>query len=172
MMTRVPSVEKSAAFQQAVVKNFPNVSIIDLALILSVIDDLLDKIGFVIRFMAGFSMLTGLVVLISSVMISKYQRMQESVLLRTMGASKKQILAITSLEYFFLGSLAAATGILLAAVASWALAKYVFETTFHPVLLPVFLVFLFVAGLTVLIGLVNSRSVIRRPPLEILRQEV
>ncbi|HYH15458.1 MAG TPA: ABC transporter permease, partial [Flavisolibacter sp.] len=84
LLTRVPSNEKSAQFQQAVVRQFPNISIIDLGLVLSVIDDVVGKVGFVIRFMAAFSIFTGLVVLIASVLISKYQRMGESVLLRTL----------------------------------------------------------------------------------------
>lgn len=172
LVTRVPSQQVSAGFQQAMVRQFPNVSIIDLGLVLRVIDDLMSKIGFVIRFMAGFSIITGLVVLIASVLISKYQRLQESVLLRTLGASRKQIFAITILEYFFLGALAAATGILLSLAASWALAHYSFETELKPQFLPVIILFVLVCLLTVIIGLVNSRGVLTRPPLEVLRQEV
>lgn len=131
----------------------------------------MDKIGFVIRFMAAFSIITGMVVLIASVLISKYQRIQESVLLRTLGASRKQILAITALEYFFLGTLASATGIVLSLLATWALAKYTFKTVFivHP--LPLAIVFVLICLLTVVIGLINIRGVLRRSPLEILRGE-
>lgn len=172
LITRVPSAEVSARFQQAVVRRYPNISIIDLGLILSVLDDVLSKIGFVIRFMAGFSIITGLVVLIASVLISKYQRMQESVLLRTLGASRKQILIITALEYFFLGALAAATGIILSMAGSWALAKYSFEASFTPQWMPIVILFVTISLLTVLIGLINSRSVLNKPPLEILRREV
>lgn len=172
LLTRVPSGEASARFQQAVVQKFPNISIIDLALVLTVLDEILEKIRFVIQFMAGFSILTGLVVLIASVLISKYQRIQESVLLRTLGASRRQILAITALEYLFLGALAAATGILLALAASWALAHFTFETVFTPQPLPILFVFLAICMLTVFIGLMNSRGVLQRPPLEVLRQDV
>jgi putative ABC transport system permease protein len=172
LVTRVPSPEVSARFQQAVVKKYPNVSIIDLNLILSVLDEVLDKIGFVIRFMAGFSIITGLIVLIASVLISKFQRIQESILLRTLGASRKQILFITALEYLFLGALAAATGILLSMAASWALAKYSFKAPFTPHMLPVVVLFAAISLLTVLIGLLNSRSVLNKPPLEVLRKEV
>lgn len=172
LVTRVPSQPISARFQQAMVRQFPNVSIIDLGLVLRVIDDLMSKIGFVIRFMAGFSIVTGLVVLIASVLISKYQRLQESVLLRTLGASRKQIFAITILEYFFLGALASATGILLSLAGSWALAHYTFETELNPQFLPIVILFVLVCLLTVVIGLINSRSVLTRPPLEVLRQEV
>lgn len=79
---------------------------------------------------------------------------------------------ITALEYFFLGALAAATGIILAMAASWALAHYSFETTFSPQLLPILAVFFSVSLLTVIIGLINSRDVLTKPPLEILRQDV
>ncbi|MEZ4904383.1 MAG: FtsX-like permease family protein [Spirosomataceae bacterium] len=171
LLTHVPSNQASAQFQQMVVQQFPNVSLIDLGLVLSVIDEISTKIGFVIRFMAGFSILTGLIVLIASVLISKYQRIQESVLLRTLGASRRQILVITALEYFFLGTLAAATGIVLAVAGSWALAYFSFETPFTPSLWPVVVIFCIVTALTVFIGLVNSWGILSRSPLEVLRQE-
>jgi len=172
LMTRVPDDGVSAQMQQAVVRQFPNVSIIDLGLILSVLDEILDKIGFVVRFMGGFSMLTGVVVLVASVMISKYQRIRESVLLRTLGASRKQILAITALEYFFLGFMAALVGVLLALLGSWMLALFSFEVPFIPNLLMMGLLVVSIATLTVLIGLINSRGITLRPPLEILRKDV
>lgn len=172
MLTHLPDPATSARFQQSLVQQFPNISIIDLALVLRVLDDIFEKIGFVIRFMAGFSILTGIIVLISSVLISKYQRLQESVLLRTIGASRAQIFTITSLEYFFLGAMAAFTGILIATIGSWALAEFSFKAEFKPELLPVLVLFLFVTLLTVIIGLINSREVITQPPLEVLRREV
>lgn len=172
LLTHVPDNEASARFQQTVVQQFPNISMIDLGLVLSVIDEISTKIGFVIRFMAGFSILTGLIVLIASVLISKYQRIQESVLLRTLGASRRQILIITALEYFFLGTLAAATGILLAVAGGWALTTFSFETPFNPSFLPVLVVFLTVVLITVFIGLVNSWGILSRSPLEVLRQDV
>jgi putative ABC transport system permease protein len=169
LLTHVPSNKVSAAFQQAVVRNFPNVSIIDLGLVLSVLDELLSKISYVIRFMSAFSIITGIVVLISAVRISKYQRIQESVLLRTLGASRKQILAITALEYLFLGSLSALTGILIAFAGSWLLAKYSFEIPYSVSYLPALVLFFIISILTVIIGLLNSRGVLNKPPLEILR---
>ena len=171
LVTRVPNAAVSARFQNLVVRAYPNVSVIDLQLVLQVLEDILGKIGFVIRFMAGFSILTGVVVLIASVLISKYQRIQESVLLRTLGASRRQVLVITLLEYFFLGALAAATGISLSMAFSEVLARMSFESTFTPQWLPVLVIFVSVCGLTILIGLYNSRGVLNKPPLEVLRRE-
>jgi putative ABC transport system permease protein len=171
LITRVPSPEVSARFQQAVVGQFPNVSVIDLRLILSVLDEVLGKVGFVIRFMAGFSMLTGVLVLIASVLISQFQRIREMVLLRTLGAIRRQVRIILILEYFFLGSLAAAVGILLSLGFGWALAEFVFDGPLTVHWLPLVGIFVFVCGATVGIGLVGSRGVLNSPPLEVLRRE-
>jgi len=169
LLTHVPSAKASSGFQQAMVRQFPNISIIDLGLVLSVIDDLLDKISYIIKFMSAFSIITGIVVLIASIRISKYQRIQESVLLRTLGASRKQIFAITALEYLFLGALSALTGIVIAVTGTWLLAKYSFEIPFSINLLPAIALFFIISLLTVVIGLLNSRGVLNKPPLEILR---
>ena len=168
LMTRVPSNSTSASYQAAVVQKFPNVSMIDLGLILKVLDELLSKIGFVIQFMAAFSMATGWIVLISAVLTSKGQRMKESVLLRTLGANRKQILAITAIEYLFLGALSAGAGIILALTGSWALAVYSFDSSFRPPLIPVIVLFLTICILVVLTGVLSSRKVLNTPPLAVL----
>ncbi len=169
LMTRVPDPKASAMFQQTVLKDYPTVSIVNLGLILNTVESLLDKVAFVIRFMAFFSILTGLVVLVSSVILSRFQRLQESVLLRTLGSSRRQILIITLFEYFILGSLASLAGIVLAFAATWALAYFTFDMVFQPPLLPVLVIYLAITGITVLIGFLNSRGILSRPPLEVLR---
>ena len=170
-MTRVPNNQTSATLQRGLVSRFPNVSAIDLGLILKTVDEILGQISFVIRFMALFSILTGLLVLASSVVISKYQRLRESVLLRTLGASRGQILRITALEYGLLGLLAALSGILLSVAGTWALARFVFEVPYRPDLVPLIVVASVVTLLTVVIGVFNSREVLVRPPLDVLRGE-
>ncbi len=171
LVTRVPSAKESAVFQQDMVRHFPTVSVVDLGLILSVLDKLIDKIGLVIRFMAGFSIVTGLVVLISSVLISKFQRIRESVLLRTLGATRKQVLAIVAIEYLFLGTLASASGILLSLAGSWALAHFSFEIDFVPRVWPLVLLFLAITGVVIGIGLLNSREVLNKSPLQVLSND-
>lgn len=171
LMTKVPSNTVSANYQGAVVRAFPNVSVIDLALVLKLLDELLSKIGFVIRFMAGFSMITGWIVLLSAVWTSKNQRIKESILLRTLGASRKQILAINAIEYFFLGSLATLAGLILSLSASWLLAKFTFEAAFIPPLVPLLLIFGGIVLLVVITGLWSTRKLLNQPPLKILRTE-
>ncbi len=171
LMTKVPSKEISAKYQSDVVTKFPNVSMIDLELILKLLDELLSKISFVIKFMAGFSMATGWIVLLSSVLTSKNQRIKESILLRTLGASKKQILIINAVEYFFLGVFATAAGLILALTGSWLLAKFSFDASFSPPLLPIAVLFGAVVSLVVITGVSSTRGILNQPPLKILRNE-
>ncbi|MSU21762.1 MAG: FtsX-like permease family protein [Pedosphaera sp.] len=171
LLTRIESNEQSAIIQREVVRRFPNVSIVDLTLVLQTVDSILTKISFVIRFMALFTVGTGLLVLVGAVLTGRYQRIQEGILLRTLGASRKQILQILAVEYLFLGIFASFTGILLALAASWALAFFVFKVSFSLSLLPIALAFVSVSSLTILTGLLTSRGIYNRPPLEILRAE-
>jgi putative ABC transport system permease protein len=75
------------------------------------------------------------------------------------------------MEYFFLGSIASLTGIFIALLASWALAYFSFETTFIPNFLSIIITYVSITALTVLIGLFNTREVVNKPPLVILREE-
>ena len=170
MMSKTDSQEASMHFQQQVVRKFPNVSVLDLHVVLQVLSGILDSIAFIIQFIGSFSILTGIVVLMSSVRISKYQRLKENVLLRTLGASGKQIYMITISEYFFLGLLSAVTGVVIALLVSNLLAILLFESSFIPSLIFVVIFLLFVVILTVIIGLLNSFSVLNRSPMEALRE--
>src|SRR5205823_2955741 len=127
LLTRVDSAGASARLQRELVQKFPNIAAIDLTLILQTLDAILGKISFGVRFMALFTVVTGLLVLAAAILSGRYQRMRESILLRTLGASRAQILQIQLVEYFCLGLLSAVTGILLALAASWALAMFVFH---------------------------------------------
>ena len=172
LTTKVPGEEESAQLQQELVKKFPNVSIIDLRQVLSVIEDILGRISWIINFMAFFSILTGVIVLLGAIRTSKYQRIRESVLLRTLGAKGKQILNINALEYIYLGVLGGLSGVLLSLLGSQLLAWLVFESAFTPSLFPFLVLFPGIVLLVLIIGLSNSLSVIRKPPLEVLRKEV
>lgn len=170
--TKAPSESVSASLQKQVVRKFPNVSVLDLRQILTLVEGILDKISWVVNFMAFFSILTGVIVLIGSVRTSKYQRIRESVLLRTLGAKSAQILKITALEYFYLGFLGSGIGVLLSLISSQLLAVFVFKSSFIPSLIPFMIILPGITLLVMLIGLFNSRNVLNSPPLEVLRKEV
>ncbi|MFZ9030565.1 MAG: ABC transporter permease [Robiginitalea sp.] len=171
LTTYAPDEMKSASFQQDLVRAYPNISVLDIRQLLSVVSDILDKLSWVIRFMAFFSILTGFIVLLGAVRTSKFQRIRESVLLRTLGAKSGQILRITALEYLFLGGIGSLMGVVLALLGTQLLAYGVFELNFVPSWIPFLIVFPLISLTVLTIGLFNSRAVLNSPPLEVLRKE-
>ncbi|MBT8399422.1 MAG: FtsX-like permease family protein, partial [Rhodothermia bacterium] len=172
IVTRTDDESESGAIQAAVIREYPSVSAIDLSLILEVVETVFDKIAFAVRFMAGFSILTGFIVLAAAVVVSRVRRIGESVLLKTLGAARNQVFTIMTVEYVLLGLLAALTGVALSTLATLALAEFVFEAPFVLPWFELFVVVLAVVALTVGVGLVSSRGVYSRPPLDVLRIEV
>ena len=169
VLTRAVDAETSARVQRAVVSAYPNVSVVDVRLVLGLVEGVLGRVAFVLQFMALFSILTGLVVLAGAVLVSKFQRVEESVLLRTLGAARGQVGRILFAEYLLLGLLAASVGVGLALIGGWALSTFAFQVPFVPAWGAVLVALAVVPALTVAIGLAGSRGVLRRPPLEVLR---
>nr|MDQ3082892.1 FtsX-like permease family protein [Gemmatimonadota bacterium] len=171
LVSRVNDASESARLQSAVVAQYPNVSALDLTSVIQTVDAILSKVALVIRVMSLFTVGAGLIVLASTIWSGRYQRLQESILLRTLGASRMQIWKILCAEYAMLGVLASGTGIILAVVSSWALARFMFKLEYAPSVWPLLIAAISVSGLTVIIGLLTSRGVGSTPPLEILRAE-
>jgi len=169
--TKIGDQKQANQFQQKLIELFPNVSLIDLRLVLGTINDLFDKLGLVIRFLALFSVVSGMVVLAGAVVNSKFARIKENVLLRTIGARTRQITAITLIEYAYLGLFSSLTGMALALGGGWLLAKFFFEITFAFDVKELVLILLAIVSLTVIIGWLNLREVISTPPLQVLRKE-
>lgn len=162
---------ESITVQRNVVAKFPNVSALDLQQMISAIEDIIDKISLVIQFMALFSIITGFIILAGGIISSRYQRMQEHVILRTIGAVKRQLQLLLVLEYSILGLLASVLGLILSYGASWMICTYWFKIAFLPQISTSLYIVLATVGTTLLIGLLNSRGITKQSPLEILRRE-
>ncbi len=171
LLSRVEDPIHRARLQQAVIDAHPNVSTLDLTQVQRAIESILDRVVLAIRFMALFSLAAGAVVLVGAVAASRYQRVREGALLRTLGATRTQLLRILLTEYAVLGILASLTAIALSTLAGFVLVRFVFEGRFAvpgPSLLALVLT---VMVLTIAVGLSGSTEVWRRPPLEVLRAE-
>lgn len=172
VMTRTESEGESAGIQSTIVQSHPNISSLDISVVLGVFEAIFSRIAFVARFMGLFSVLTGLIVLSGAVLISRFQRIEESVLLKTLGASRKTVLRIMSVEYLVLGIVGSVTGTVLALGAGWSISRWVFEASLVIEPIPIALVAVSVVGLTILIGRLNSRGVYDKSALEVLRNEL
>jgi putative ABC transport system permease protein len=169
MMTRIDDPTSRAEMQRDMVVAFPNILALDLTIIIDAIDTLLSKVALAIRFMALFSIGAGIVILIGAIAASRYQRARESVLLKTLGARSRIIFRMLATEYFALGSFAGLAGVALAAIGGWAAVVFVFELDFRLPALPLLAIWLATAALTTVIGMANSREVLRRTPLAGMR---
>ena len=171
LLSRVLDPTARSRLQREVVEAHPNVSTLDLAQIQRAIEAVLDKVVLAIRFMALFSLAAGAVVLTGAVAASRYQRVREAALLRTLGARRPQLVRILLTEYAVLGALSAVAALLLATAASWALVRFVFEGSFALPATELVALVASVVALTIVVGLSGSTEAWRRPPLEVLRAE-
>ncbi len=161
----------SLKLQRDIVLAYPNVSAIDVGQIVGTLREFLDRVTFVIQFIGLFSIITGLIVLAGSAATSRFQRIRESVLLRTLGAKQRQVVRIQIIEYAFLGIIAAFIGLLLSLGSTALIGYFYFDIEFVPNFTILAIEVVILIGLVLFIGLMNTRGIHSKPPLEILRQE-
>jgi putative ABC transport system permease protein len=169
VLASVTGATKVAELQRDIVTRYPNVSSVDLTLIKQTVQRIVDKVSTAIRFMALFSLAMGIPVLFSAVAATRRERIREGVLLKTLGATRGQIVRILLAEYSLLGILGSLTGMLLAIGGGWAVIHFVFSATYSPALLPAVLIALAMLALTVSIGVLAGRDVFKETPMSALR---
>jgi putative ABC transport system permease protein len=170
-LTRVEEKQARASLERSIVQGFPNVSLIDLSEVQGMIDKVVARASAILEFMAVLCLLTGSFVLVGAVLTSRYQRLREAVLLRTLGATRRQILAIAFVEYATLAALSCLAAALLAIPAGFGVVHYFLESTFVLPAAPLTLLALGVLLLTTLAGLLSSLAFLGAPPLRVLRAE-
>jgi putative ABC transport system permease protein len=170
-LTRLDGTESRARLQREVVEALPNVSTLDVAEIQQRIEVILDQVGAAIRFMAVWSLGAGGVVLFGAVSASRLERVREGVLLRTLGATRRQVTVVLASEYAAFGLLSVTVAFGLAAGAGLVLTRFVFDAPFALPFAPLGALAATVLALTMGIGLGASGPVFRRTPLEVLRAE-
>jgi putative ABC transport system permease protein len=171
VLTGLDSTAARARLQRAIVDRFANVTAIDLALIQNTVGTVLSKVAVAVRFMAIFSLATGVIVLFGAIAASRRQRIREGVLLKTLGATRSQLRKILLAEYTVLGVLGSLTGMVLSIGGGWALTRFVFDMPFVLATVPLLVIAAGMIVLTVTIGLTSGRQVFSATPIEALRSE-
>jgi putative ABC transport system permease protein len=170
VLGRSPSRGAVAQVQSRVVSAYPTISSLDLTLVQTTVADVLAKVTTAMRFLAFLSLGLGIPVLFSAVSATRRERLREGVLLKTLGATKRQIGRMMFAEYALLGILGAATGIVLSTLAGWALLHWIFRSRFAPAVWPALLVALVMILISVSIGLLTGRDVFAETPMAALRE--
>ena len=171
LLVRAPSAAISKKIQQAALAAVPHTIVQDLAVIIEALDRIFARVAGLIDFMAFFTVATGVIMLVATAVTGRQQRARETVLLRTLGASRGQLRRIQLTEYAILGLLAAVVGSLLASAVNLVLAHFVFKVPPAPAVGGLLAAAAAVVTVTVGTGVLADRGIARTPPLEILRQE-
>jgi len=170
VLTRIDEPALRAEFQDLIVTTAPGALVIDLTAVQAMIETVLDRATVAIRFMGGFTLAAGLLILAAVVIAARSLRFRENALLRALGADARTLRGILTVEFFVLGAIAGLAGITLASLASWALVRLVFQL---PFVLPLgWLSMLWIGSvlLTLALGAMGSRAVTRPPALVAIRQ--
>jgi putative ABC transport system permease protein len=163
--------EARARFQHDLVEKFPNVSVIDFREVLDTVRDVMSKVTLAISVVGGLVLFSGVLILIGAVAMTKFQRVYEAAVFKTLGANTRTIARMLLLEYGVLGSLAGLVGSLGAIVLTWGVSRYALEIPWR--------IFprenaggvVFTAILVAAIGVLSSLDVLRNKPLATLRAE-
>ena len=160
-----------ARLQTALVGAAPNVSVIDGREIIDAIKTVVDNVTLAVTVVGTLVLLSGLLILIGAVAMTKFRRVYEAAIFKTLGATRRLIATVLLLEYGLLGLLAGAIGAAGAIGLTWAISRYALDIPFRP------LIGLSVAGVVITasvvatVGVVSSWEVLQRKPLATLRAE-
>jgi putative ABC transport system permease protein len=139
--------------------------------VMQTVEDVVDRISLVVRFISAFTILAGAIMLASSVAGTRFRRMREVVILKTLGATRQRIAGIFSIEFLVLGAVAGVMGSLLASGFAALILKFLMQIEFRFDPFSTGLAVLVAAVLATAAGWAASFPVLGRKPLEILREE-
>jgi putative ABC transport system permease protein len=159
-----------AAMERALFAAYPTVTVINLADVLERIESVVDQITFVVRFLAGFSIFAGLMILASSIASTRFRRMQEAVVLKTLGATRMRIVRTFSVEFSVLGLLAGSVGVVFANLLTRVLLRKL-DVGFHIEWAATLVALFGTAVLATATGWIASYRILGLRPLEVLREE-
>jgi putative ABC transport system permease protein len=159
------------ALQEALYKRFPTVTVVNIADVLQIIQGVVDRISQVVRFISMFAILAGAVILSSSVAGTRFRRMREVVILKTLGATRWRVSRIFSVEFLVLGAVAGLMGSLLAGGFANLLLKRMLDAQTSIPVIPIALSVVATAFIANAAGWMASFHILGQKPLEILREE-
>ncbi|HEV8159246.1 MAG TPA: FtsX-like permease family protein [Pyrinomonadaceae bacterium] len=170
VLKKLPETER-ARLQRNIIDEFPNVQIFDVADIVAAVQKLVNNFVLAISFVGSFVILSGMLILIGSIALTKSQRIYENAVLKTLGAKRPTLAAILLAEYGILGVLAGIIGAGFATLLSFVASKYVFLIDWEFDTSLTMLGVLITASLVMLVGAAASFDVLFRKPLAILRSQ-
>lgn len=167
--TRLPPAE-IGPLRNRIVAALPNVTVIDITETVANAAAVADRLVQIIRFFTIFSVLAGVLIVVSSVFATRQARIQEAVYYKVLGAKRSFVRQVFTVENLLLGLISALLALLMAQVGSWALCHYLFDIAYHPALGASLLLVVATMGIVTAVGMAASGSILRSKPILILRE--
>ena len=163
--------DRIPAIQTKIVADFPNISAIDVTETLMIFNHVMAKLSLIVRFFALFSIVAGILIILSSVLATRFARIQEAVYYKILGAKSAFVVAVFTFENLFLGLVSAVLALVLSQTSSWIICAKVFDISYTPFLLESFYLIAGTILLIVVVGLLPSISILRQKPVIFLRTQ-
>lgn len=159
------------ALQNRVVATFPNITVIDATQAIANLASIANRLTQVIRFFTAFSILAGVLIVVSSVFATRLARIQEAAYYKVLGATRRFVLTVFTLENLLLGLVSALLALLMAQTGSWIICRWFFEIDYHPAAGSSLLLVALTMLLVTTVGLLASLSILRSKPITYLREQ-
>ena len=167
---RVPKTQISA-LQTKIVEKFPSISVIDTTELLTIFTAVVKKLSLIIRFFAGFSIVAGILIILSSILATRYARIQEAVYYKILGARRNFVVKVFALENLILGLTSAVLALLISQAGSWLICLKVMNISYTPFVFESIILIVVTVLLVVTVGLLPSISILRKKPVVFLREQ-
>jgi putative ABC transport system permease protein len=163
--------EHIAELENRIVARFPNVSFIDVSATISTFARVLDRLSSIVQFFALFSLVAGMLIIISSLLATRFARIQEAVYFKILGARQSFVLKVFTLENLLLGLVSGLLALLFAQVSSWVISSVLLDILYRPFPGPSLLLLAGAALLSAAAGLLSSRAILSKKPVVFLREQ-
>jgi putative ABC transport system permease protein len=156
--------------QTTIVNAFPNVSVLDVTQSIATFAEVLRKLSTIVRFFTFFSVIAGLLIVISAIFATRLARIREAVYFKILGATGKFIMEILTVEHLVIGGMSALLALILSQLASWIVITAIFDIPYRFDIIASILMGVGTMLLVTLVGLFASRSIVRHKPASFLRE--
>lgn len=163
--------QRIPALQTAIVTKFPNVSVIDATETISVFAGVMHRLSSIVRFFTLFSVLAGLLLIISSVFATRFARIQEAVYFKVLGARRRFVLEVFTLENLIIGLISAALALFISQTLSWLISVRIFDIQYRVFPEASLVLAALTALLVISVGVLASLSILRQKPVAFLREQ-
>jgi putative ABC transport system permease protein len=163
--------DRLPAIQNSLAELLPNISVIDVGSTIEVLARIMDKMSAIIQFFTSFSILAGLLIIISSIFATRLSRIREAVYFKILGARAAFVLRVFTYENLLLGLFCTLTAILVSHVGSWFVCTRVFDIPYRPLVGSTVIMAAATLLLVIGVGLAASIAILRQKPIGFLRDE-